>query len=75
MRRQGQLRRFRIALHGQMRPGLFSSERAAVAAFEFEDSELETAIAAKAGMPGGGAIALADLAALRESKTIGTAHG
>ena len=71
VRRQGKLRRFKIALDGKMRPGLFSSERAAIAAFGFDDAELAAAMAAKAG----GAIGLADLAALREGRTIGTAHG
>ena len=40
-----------------------------VAAFGFEDGELEVMQAAKAGMPRGGAIGLADLAAPRKSRT------
>ena len=60
---RGHLRRFVTAVDGRTRPGLFSSERAAIAAFAFEDAELAALTAAKAG----GAIGLADLAALRAS--------
>ena len=66
--RQGHLRRFKIALDGKVRPGLFSSERAAVAAFGFTDSELTALKAAKA-TTSSGAIGLADLAAFRATIT------
>ena len=61
--RRGKLRHFTIAVDGKTRPGLFSSERAALAAFAFTDSELAELKATKAG----GAIGLADLAGLRAS--------
>ena len=67
MFRKAKLRRFTIAVDGQIRPGVFSSERAAIAAFDFSDGELEAAMAATAGR----AIGLADLAALREGRTPG----
>ena len=70
MFRKAKLRRFTIAVDGQTRPGLFSSEPAAIAAFDLSDGELEAAMAATAGR----AIGLA-ACALRDSRTTGAGGG